>query len=154
MERNFTIHHYLETMDKSIVKKCVQFSFTSYLFLFLGITLLYYSINVAEENKNILDTFLIIMSIFLILLGFLFGMNEKHYFKHIKSKTKIVFYELYFEEWDFQELSNIIDTCSFSALHYLQTSVYHNVKLNIACSLDKSFCIIQGVKQVPLTLMS
>ncbi len=149
MERNISINHNLETMDRSIVKKYLQLPFKSYLLVILGIVVLYFSYRQGRTHKDLFESVEIIAGIGLILWGFLLGVDEKYYFKHIKSKTKICFHEIFFERKDFQKLTKILESGNFEELNSLQKTSGYHVKLRIAYSEDKSFCMVQGIKYIP-----
>lgn len=149
MVRNKSINHILETMDRSVVKKYLQLPVKSYLLVTSGVVVLYFSSYLTSGHKNMFESLEIIVSIGLILWGFLLGVDEKHYFKHIKSGTKICFHEILFERKDFQRLIRIIETENFDELNSLHQTSGYSVKLRIAYSADKSFCLIQGIKYIP-----
>lgn len=149
MSRNISINHLLETMDSTIVKKYIRLPLFSYLLMAIGIGILYYIFHIVHAHKSLLESFIILTSLLLILWSFWWGMEEKTYYKHIKTKSKIIFYELFFERNDFKQLIKIIDSANFNALKQLHPSEHHSVKLSVACSEDKSFCVVQGVKYKP-----
>ncbi len=149
MERNISINRILESMDHSIVKKHLQLPLRSYLLVTLGIVIFYFSLRLGHAHKNLFESLEVIVSIALILWGFLLGIDEKHYFKHIKSGAKICFHEMLFERKDFQKLAKIIESENFDELNSLHKTSGYSVKLRVAYSPDKSFCMIQGVKYVP-----
>lgn len=149
MERNISINHILETMDRSIVKKYLQLPFRSYLLVILGVFILYFSYRQGRAHKELYESVEIIAGIALILWGFLVGVDEKYYFKHVRSKTKICFHEVFFERKDFQKLTSILESGNFDKLNSLQRTSSYHVKLRIAYSEDKSFCMVQGIRYIP-----
>ncbi|NDP19901.1 MAG: hypothetical protein GZ091_02295 [Paludibacter sp.] len=149
MERNASIKQILETMDRSIVKKHIHIPIGAYLLFIAGVSILDFTSHMWQTHKSILFSLLILLSIALILWGFLSGIVDKTYFKHLHSGTKIYFYEIFFDKKDFRQLKNIIDSGRFENLNNLQKSSKYNAKLEIAYSADKTFCMIQGVKYIP-----
>ncbi len=149
MKRNATIKQILETMDRSIVKKHIHIPIAAYLLFITGVTILDFTSHLSHSHISILFSLLLLLSIALILWGFLSGMVDKTYFKHLHSGTKIYFHEMFFDKKDFRELANIIDSGRFENLNSLQKSSKYSAKLEIAYSADKTFCMIQGVNYIP-----
>lgn len=136
-------------MDRSIVKKHIQLPIAAYLLVVAGISIFEYTSHLSQIHKTYISSIFILISIAFIFWGFLSGIVDKSYFKHIGSGTKIYFFEKYFDKKDFQELSRIIESGKFENLANLHSSSSYSTKLQIAYSADKTFCMVQIVKYIP-----
>lgn len=95
--------------------------------------------------------FFIVLAVTFFVWGLLATFIRKKHYYHVPGLSTIVFKEFFFESENFYKLTRILETGTYSELAKVQQiAVDKGIKLRIAYTPNRSLCVVQLLKYVPL----
>lgn len=149
METKFaTIEEKFDSTDNSIITKKKKSPLTGILALAAGVVSVALVPMVNTEGGTG-GALLIVLAITFFVWGLLATFIRKKYYFHVPGKSKVVFKEIFFEAENFLKVSRILENNSYSELAKVPQTIDKGIKLRVACTPNKSLCMIQLLKYVP-----
>ena len=154
MEKNESIEHVLENMDKNIVIKTKSPAYQSLLLIFIGIII--FAIYTTKEwpASNVIPHFLFVLGASIIVFGVLQFFFRKSHYIATENKERIRIKEVYFQYEDRDKLVKIIETGNLSELGKLNISVSDGLRLRVASTGNGKICLSQVVTFVANELIN
>lgn len=145
MEKNESIEHVLENMDKNLVYKTKGPAYKSLILIVVGLILLAVYTSNEWKSTDTLPHLLFIISICGILCGVLLFFFRKSYFVAAENHQRIKIFEVYFNVSERDKLIKLFENGNFKALKELKTSISEGLRLRIGVSKDSQICLSQIV---------
>ena len=144
-----SIEQVLAEMDRSIVKKITIFPTKTTVLVLLSLGIIEIDRLLPDFWQKNLTPLLAVVVLVMLLWGFLSDVLHKDYYKNLITNQRVNFCSLYYDRSEYENLINIVESRSFYRLDGLYKSKSNSVKLEIACTDDKSICYLQVVKYMP-----
>lgn len=148
MEKNESIEHVLENMDKNLIHKTKSPAYQSILLIIAGIIIFaFYTAN-EWSSSSVTPHFLFVLGASVLVYGILQFFFRKSYFISTENKERIRIKEIYFQYEDRDKLLKIIETGNLNELGKLNISVSEGLRLRVASTPDGKICFSQVVTYV------
>lgn len=149
MNRNASIEQVIESLDKNIIRKYQTSPLIGIGMIFIGIGLMYADFEIAWLSKSFLSAIIIMGAMLLVVYGIIHSLLPKIYYKSPVNDQKLNFHDVYFDDREFDKLTNIIEHGQLHEIASLKKSSHNGIKLRIANTDDKKICFAQIVRYFP-----
>jgi len=145
MEKNESIEHVLENMDKNIIRKTKGSVFLPLLLIAFGISSLVAYASYNWEANNLFAQTLFILGNICLIVGIVKLFFRKSYYVFAEDKQKIKNFEIYFNLIERDKLISIIESGNLMDIKQLKSSIVDGLKLRFMATKDGKLCFSQIV---------
>lgn len=145
MEKNESIEHVLENMDKNIVYKTKSPVYIPLILIVAGIISFALYTSIEWTSSSSFPHFLFMLGAIIMIWGIIQFFFRKSYFVSTENHQKLKISEIYFQLNERDRLVKLMENGNIKELRELKTSVSDGLRLRVMTTKDGNICLSQIV---------